>query len=181
MQAHGHSDTDELSADGPNFLAVGFNKGKIMTADEQTLDEFEAVSLVLGPVTVESGTHDVVEFATNFLKRVTQLSHEAVAWREVVHGDGHDHADSCEDDTVRIGAGFVAGPGVEEGGLVNVAIDPVTIFKVVGDETVYGLEGREKSEKISIVFICRRDFVKVCVVAGLAVAVIRLTRVLKGS
>jgi len=112
VQAHGHTDADKLSADSPDFLAVGFNKGKVMTANEQALDEFEAVGLVLGSVTVEGGTHDVVKFTTDVLDTSTQLDHEAVTWWEIVDGDGHDHADGSEDDTVSISTGFIAGPGV---------------------------------------------------------------------
>lgn len=152
-----------------------------MRTNEQTFDEFEAVGFVLSPMTVQGGTHDVVEFTTNVLEGVTQLGHEAVAWREVVDGDCHDHADSGEDDTVSAGASFIAGPGIEEGRLVNVAINPVAVFKVVGDEAVYCLEGRKKSEKISVVFIRCHDFVKGSVMAGLAVAVVGLPRVLEGS
>lgn len=53
MQTHCHANADKLSADRPNFLAVLFNKGKIMGANEQALDEFEAIGLVLSSVTVE--------------------------------------------------------------------------------------------------------------------------------
>lgn len=108
MQAHGHANTDELSADCPNFLAVSFNEGEVMTANEQTLDELEAVGLVFSSMAVEGRTHDVVEFSTNLLEGFTQLDHEAVAWCEVVYCDGHDHADSGEDDTVCIRACFIS-------------------------------------------------------------------------
>lgn len=60
------------------------------------------------------------------------------------------------------------------------AINPVAIIKVVGDEAVDSLEGGEDSEEISVVFVCRCDVVRGCVMAGLAVAVVRLPRVLKG-
>lgn len=112
MQAHGHANTDELSPYSPNFLAVGFNEGEVMTANEQTFDELEAISLVLSSVTIDCGAHGIVEFVANVLKGVTQLSHEAVAWWEVVYCDGHDHADGSKNDTVCIGAGFIARPSV---------------------------------------------------------------------
>lgn len=83
-----------------------------MTANEQALDKFEAIGLVLGSVTVESGTHDVVKFTTDILDAPTQLDHEAVTRWEIVHGDGHDHTDGSENNTVSISAGFIAGPGV---------------------------------------------------------------------
>lgn len=60
------------------------------------------------------------------------------------------------------------------------AINPVAVFKVVGDEAVYRVEGGKESEKISVVFVCRHDFVELGVLAGLAVAVVRLPRVLEG-
>lgn len=91
-------------------------------------------------------------------------------------GNGHDHADRGEDDTVGIGAGFITGPSVEEGGLVHVAINPVAVFKVVRDETVNRVKGGKESEKISVVFVCRHDIV----MTGLAVAVVGLPRVLEG-
>lgn len=112
MQAHGHADTDELSPDRPNFLAIGLDEGEVMAANEQALDKFETISLVLSSVTVEGGAHDVVELAADVLEGVTQLSHEAIAWWEVVYCDGHDHADGGEDDTIRVSAGFITGPGV---------------------------------------------------------------------
>jgi len=61
-----------------------------------------------------------------------------------------------------------------------VAIDPVAVLKVVGDEAVDCLEGGKDGEEISVVFVCRCDVVRGCVMAGLAVAVVGLPRVLKG-
>lgn len=61
------------------------------------------------------------------------------------------------------------------------AIDPVAVFKVVGDEAVDDLEGRKDGEEISVVFVCRDDFVEVGVVTGLAVAIVGLPRVLEGG
>lgn len=60
------------------------------------------------------------------------------------------------------------------------AINPVAVFKVVGDQAVYCVQGGKESENISVVFVCCHDLVKLAVVAGLAVAVIRLPRVLEG-
>lgn len=151
-----------------------------MTANEQALDEFEARGLVLSSVAVDCGTHDVVKFTTNVFEGFTQLGHEAVARWEVVHGDGHDHADRGEDDTVGISASFIAGPSIQEGGLVDVAIDPIAVFKVIGDEAVYRIEGGKESKKISVIFVCGHDIVEGCVMARLAVAVVRLSRVLEG-
>lgn len=180
MQTHGHTDADELSANGPNFLAVCFNEGEVMGANEQALDKFETVGLVLGSVTIEGRAHDVVEFAANVLEGVTQLGHEAVAWWEVVYCDGHDHADGGEDDTVRTRAGFIAGPSAEKDGSIYVTINPIAVFKVVRDKAVYCVEGGQESEKVSVVFVCRHDVVEVGVIAGLAVAIVRLPRVLEG-
>ena len=112
MQAHGHTDADELSADGPDLLAICLDEGEVMAADKQALDELEAVGLVLGSVAVESGAHDVVKFTTDFLEGVAQLGHEAVTRWQVMDGDGHDHADGGEDDAVSIRACFIAGPRV---------------------------------------------------------------------
>ena len=61
------------------------------------------------------------------------------------------------------------------------AINPVAVLKVVGNEAVYYLEGRKESEEISVVFVCRHDFVKVAVLAWLAVAIVGLPRVLGGG
>lgn len=96
-------------------------------------------------------------------------------------GDGHDHTDGGEDDTVSIGAGFIAGPGVEKGEVIYVAIDPVAVFEIIGDEAIDDLEGGKKGEKVSVVLVRRYDFVQMCVIAGLAIAIVGLSRVLEGE
>lgn len=107
MQAHGHTYADELSPDAPDFLAVRLDESEVMATNEQALHEFEAVGLVFSSIAIKGGTHDVVKFMTDVLERVAQLGHEAVAGGKVMYGDGHDHADGGEDDTVGINASFV--------------------------------------------------------------------------
>ena len=100
----------------------------------------------------ERSAHDLVKPSTHFLVCFSEIGHEAVIWREVVHCNCYDIAYGGEGKTVCGCAGLEAFPGGRKGWTVDMSVYPVTVLKVVGYQFVDGWKRGEEIDEVLVVF-----------------------------
>lgn len=103
--------------------------------------------------------HDLVKPSTHFLVCFTEIGHEGVIWREIVHCNCYDVAYGGEGDTVCGCAGLEAFPGGRKGRTVDMSVYPVAVLKVVGNQFVDGWERGKEVDEVLVVFDRGHEFV----------------------
>lgn len=122
-----------------------------MTPAQKKLYQLQAVRTSFLQPALQSGGGDMVELAPQRLVRLTLIIiQKSMTLREVVDCDGDHHTGGREGQPIGTGTILVPCPLDSKGRLVDVAVYPVAIVEVVGDQMVDNVERWQQVQEVPV-------------------------------